>query len=385
MCGSILNEHSANFDVAVIGAGIAGSSLAAELAKHTSVVLIEMEGQPGYHTTGRSAAFFAPTYGPQPIRALTRASFDFFRHPPDQFCDVPLLAPRDVLMVARSDQVDTLRSFLGEVSESSSIRLTSADEARSMHPLLRSDYVGSAAIDTGSREIDVSALHHGYLRSFKSANGTLQNNCRVLSLQRNRNNWLIQTNRSTIEARLIVNTAGAWADEVGQMAEAEPIGLVPKRRTVMMVDMPGDVDPDSLPMVVDIDEEFYMKPETGGFLISPANEDPMPPCDVQPEEIDIARCIERIETAFEIRIGAIRNKWAGLRSFVPDKCPVVGHSAKVDGFFWLAGQGGYGIQTAPALARYAAAVALEKEVPTDLVAEGLAPSEIQPDRLHSTR
>ena len=369
------------FDFAVIGAGIAGASIGAELARHASVMLLEMESQPGYHTTGRSAATFAPGYGPQPIRALTRASAGFFNAPPHGFSETPLLTPRDVIMIARSDQLPALDEFVAELSRELPVERLNGGEMQSRHCLLRHGYAQAGALDTSGSGIDVHALHHGYLATFKASGGLLRNSAEVKRISRETGYWRIETATGTIRAATIINAAGAWADQIGQLAGAESIGLVPKRRTAMTIDAPEGVNVDTLPLIVDIDEEFYMKPDAGRLLISPANEDPMPPCDVQPEELDIAICVDRIEKAFDIEVGNIANKWAGLRSFVADKSPVIGFSQQTEGFFWLAGQGGYGIQTSPALSRLAAAVALGNRIPKDILDEGLDPSSLLPQRI----
>lgn len=370
-----------SFDFGVIGAGIAGASVAAELADFGSVVLLEMEDQPGYHTTGRSAAVFSPGYGPPPIRALTRASADFFHNPPEGFSDVPLLTPLDVIMVARHGQETVLETFLSEVSIEGDIIKLSADAIYQRHPLIRHGYAVGGALDTAGSSIDVHALHRGYLKAFKNAGGALITQAEVRSLERRNQIWQIDTAAGSFSTPVVINASGAWANKVGELARAEPIGLIPKRRTALIIDAPESVDVDRLPLVVDIEEEFYMKGDAGRLLISPANEDPMEPCDVQPEEIDIALCVDRIERAFDIQVGRVSNKWAGLRSFVGDKSPVVGYSQSAEGFFWLAGQGGYGIQSSPALSRYAASLALGNEVPSDILKMGLSPISISPARL----
>ena len=369
------------YEYAVIGAGIAGASVAAELACDASVILVEMESQPGYHTTGRSAAMFAPGYGPQPVRALTRASADFFNAPPDGFSDVDLLSPRDVVMVARSDQTDALDALIDKLVSEAAVERIDAQDLRDRHPLFRAGYAEAGMLDSGGSEIDVNALHQGYLNQFRQRNGQLHTKFEISEMTFDGEVWHLTAGTEVIRATKVINAAGAWADEVGQKAGAELIGLVPMRRTALTVDAPDGVSIDTLPLVVDIDEEFYMKPESGRLLISPANEDPMSPCDAQPEELDIAFCIDRIERAFDIQVRRITTKWAGLRSFVPDKSPVVGFSAKAPQFFWLAGQGGYGIQTAPALARCAAALVSGQPVPEDIIEEGLDLNSLSPERL----
>lgn len=369
-----------NYDVAVIGAGIAGASVAAELAESCSVVLLEQEDQPGYHTTGRSAAVYAPIYGPQPIRALTRASLVFFQALPMGFGKNALLSQIDACFVARPDQSSSLEAMQNELVDVKTVQRISATELRSRVPLLRDGYASGAIWDSGCSKIDVAAMHQGYLRHFKNEGGSIVLKARVLGLARSRSRWSINTTLGEITADIVVNAAGAWADQVGEMAGAEHIGLVPKRRTALIVDAPMGIDLSALPFVVDVEEQFYLKPDAGKLLISPANEDPEPPSDVRPDEMDIAICIDRIERAFNISVRRIEARWAGLRSFVADKCPVVGLSRKVEGFYWLAGQGGYGIQSAPSLAQLAAAEVLTRPIPAHILKEGLDPATIRPQR-----
>lgn len=359
------------FDIAVIGAGIAGASLASALAPSARVVLIECEAQPGYHSTGRSAALFSETYGPPAIRALSRASSQFFKNPPLGFSEHPLLTARGVLMVAREDQADALAALHGELAPRSAVRLLDGAETRRLVPLLHEGYAAGALFEEAAQDIDVHAVHHGYLRRFRAANGTLLTNCEVRGLARNAGHWIIETSKQTLRATIVVNAAGAWADKIAGLAGVEPVGLTPKRRTVLVVAAPEGCDPSPWPMAVDIEEAFYLKPDAGRLLISPADETPVAPCDVQPEELDVAICVDRIETAFDLQVRKIENKWAGLRSFVADKTPVAGYEPNVSDFFWLAGQGGYGIQSAPALARAAAALLRGKNIPADIADQGV--------------
>lgn len=373
-------DSSDSYDVAVIGAGIAGASAACELAASARVILLEGESQPGYHTTGRSAALFSTIYGPDAIRALTRASVAFFADPPDGFATAPLLTPRGVMMVGREDQLARVEAMFRSVSAHDEVQTLDAAEIRRRMPLLRPGYAAAALVEEGASDIDVHALHHGYLRRFRAAGGTLSTDSAILSLDRD-GCWRIGTRRGTIRAGVVVNAAGAWADEIGRMAGARPIRLIAKRRTALVIPAPSGNAPSHWPMVVDIDEQFYLKPDAGRLLISPADETPSPPCDAQPEELDIALCIDRIETAFDLKVERVENKWAGLRSFVRDKTPVVGFDADRPGFFWLAGQGGYGIQSAPALARTAAALILGSPLPADIAHEGVTEAALSPARL----
>ncbi|HKK35766.1 MAG TPA: FAD-dependent oxidoreductase [Paracoccaceae bacterium] len=368
------------YDVAVIGAGIAGASAAAELAATARVALLEMEDRPGRHTTGRSAALFSKTYGPAPIRALSRASEAFFDAPPEGFAGAPLLSPRGVLYPARGDQLPALEAMLEALSGRARLRRLSAAEARALCPLLRPDYAAAAILDDEARDIDVAALHEGFLRRLRALGGDLICKAEATSLSRDGGGWRIETGAGEIRAEVVVNAAGAWADLVAEAAGVTPVGLVPKRRTALIVAAPEGVDPSPMRMAVDVEEGFYLKPEAGKLLISPADETPAPPSDVQPEEMDIAVCVDRIERAFELSIRRIEHKWAGLRSFVADKAPVAGPAPDAPGFVWLAGQGGYGIQTAPAMGRLAAASALGRPIPQDILDQGLDPADLAPGR-----
>lgn len=366
-------------DVAILGAGIAGASLAGELASGASVALLEREAQPGYHTTGRSAALFSTTYGPPVIRALSRASRPFLETPPEGFAAAPLLAPRGALMAAREDQLDALEALATGVAPGA-LRRVSGGEARRLSPLLR-ESCAAGLHEEGARDLDVHALHQGCLRRLTRAGGTLRLNAEALAIEREGGRWRVETRGGAVRATTLVNAAGAWADEVAGMAGAPRIGLQPKRRTALIVRAPEGVEPDRWPMTIDIDEAFYLKPEAGRLLISPADETPSPPCDAQPEDLDVAICVDRIMTAFDLDIRRIERKWAGLRSFVADKAPVAGFDPAAPGFFWLAAQGGYGVQTAPALARLSAALILDRPVPADILDEGVSEAALSPARL----
>ena len=369
------------YDIAVIGAGIAGASVAANLAQRgVRIALLEMESQPGYHTTGRSAAIYSPVYGPEPIRALTRASLGFFNTPLDGFTSNALLSVRNACFLAREDQLGDLAHLQTELGDARTVTRLDQELLQSRVPLLKDGYAVAGLWDSGTSEIDVAALHQGYLRQFKLNEGTVRTNSAVKSINKTSKGWTLCTAQGEIDAAIVVNAGGAWADVLGDMAGAERIGLIPKRRTAVIVDAPEGCDISVLPLTVDVQEQFYLKPEAGKLLISPANEDPESPCDVQPDEMDIAICVDRIEQAFDISVRRIERSWAGLRSFVADKCPVAGFSAQVEGFYWLAGQGGYGIQSAPALAQYAAAEILGLEVPQHILDEGLDPATLKPNR-----
>jgi D-arginine dehydrogenase len=369
-------------DFLVIGAGIAGASVAYELAAYGRVLLLERENLPGYHSTGRSAAVLTENYGNSIIRRLTVASRQFLENPPEGFTPSPLLSSRGVLWIAREDQQDTLARMLTEARQLvPSIHGVDRPEAKRLCPVLRDEYIAATVLEPDAMDMDVHAIHQGFLKGFRNRAGTLVTNAEVTRPERAGESWVVHTDTDRFSAGVVVNAAGAWCDEIGKLAGARPVGLVPKRRTAFIFDGPDIRDLHAWPVVIDVDEQFYFKPESGRILASPADETPMPPCDVYPEEYDVALAVDRIEKAAALSIQHVRRKWAGLRSFVPDKAPVVGMDTFLPGFFWLAGQGGYGIMTSPAMARAAAGLIVDGRLPTDLAAMGLTPENLSPARL----
>ena len=365
----------------VIGAGIAGASAAYELASDSRVIVLERESQPGYHTTGRSAALYTETYGNRAIRALTSGSRAFFEAPPAGFSDHPLLSPRGTLLIGLADQEGSLAMALDEGQRTvDAVSMIGAAEVMRRIPFLKPGYAAAAVWEPEARDMDVHAIHQGFLRGFRARGGKVICDAEVLSLTRS-GDWKIETRAGTFSAPVVINAAGAWADVVAHMAGAKAIGLVPKRRTAFTFDVPAGTALEKVPAVIDVDETWYIKPESGRLLGSPADETPSEPCDAQPEELDLAIAVDRIEQALSFGVGRLHSKWAGLRSFVADKTMVVGYTRSCDGFFWLAGQGGYGIQTSPAMARIAADLARDKPFPKDLEDRGLAPLDLSPDRL----
>jgi D-arginine dehydrogenase len=367
-------------DVVIIGAGIAGASVAAQLSPGMRVALLEREHQPGYHTTGRSAAIFSEIYGNAQIRALSRASRSFFLHSPAGFSDVPLMRKRGSLFIARADQADRLDAFARLPEVAVATRRLSAGQARALVPVLRKGYVETALYEPGASDMDVHALLHGYLRRMRRQGGKLLTDAAVLGLENSVGAWRVRTTAGDVRAPVVVNATGAWVDRIAALAGAEPIGIEPLRRTAALVDAPAGLSISDWPMAIDIDEAFYFKPDSGQILLSPADETPSPPCDAIPEEWDVAVAVDRVEAATTLQIAHVRRKWAGLRCFVRDRSPVVGYDPALPGFFWLAALGGYGIQTAPAMGRLAAALLEQRQPPADILAAGLEPARLAPGR-----
>jgi D-arginine dehydrogenase len=370
-------------DFLVIGGGIAGVSVAAHLAAHGKVILIERESYPGYHSTGRSAALFSETYGNRTVRALTRAGRGFYESFAGGLARTPILAPRGFLLYALPGQADTLgRTWARLAARASNLRLLSATEACALVPVLRSEMVEAAIYEANARDIDVHELYSSYLRLLRSRGGRMVLSAPALSMSFS-DSWRVKTPAGEFISPVIVNAAGAWADEVAALARLPGIGLVPKRRTALIITTPSGVDLRGWPMTCDVEETVYFKPDASKLLISPADETPMSPCDVQPDELDVAIAIARFQQVTKIEVQHIEKKWAGLRSFVADKTPVVGFDPLGPGFFWVAGQGGYGIQTAEGVASTATALITEGQLPKDVVGLGVNMMVLSPSRFNN--
>jgi D-arginine dehydrogenase len=368
-------------DLIVIGAGMAGAAAAAHLAAERRVVLLERESQPGYHSTGRSAALFTETYGNRAIRILTGASRDFYEAWADGFTEHPVLTPRGALMFAMPGQEALLAETWGDLSSlDPRVRLLAADEARAMVPVLRPERVVGAVLESDAMDIDVHALHQGYLRLLRRRGGRLVTEAEVRALSSAQHLWTVATAAGDFTAPIVVNAAGAWADVIAERAGLPPIGLAPKRRTALTIAVPAGIATGAWPMTLDVAETFYFKPEAGRLLVSPADETPIEPCDVQPDELDVAIAIDRLMRATTIEVTRVERKWAGLRSFVADKTTVCGFDPLAQGFFWLAGQGGYGIQTAEGMARCAVSLIGGGGLPDDIATKGLAAATLSPAR-----
>jgi D-arginine dehydrogenase len=345
------------------------------------VVLLEAEDQPGLHATGRSAAMFFESYGNATVRALTRASREFFQQPPPGFAAVPLLSPRGALFVADAQRLPALDALLESHAGTASFVELDADDALRHCPVLRPDWVAGGLLDDSGHDMDVAAIHVGYLRLGRQAGMRLVTGAAESAITRDARAWRVRTRAGEFVAPVLVNAAGAWADRVAVAAGVRPLGLLPLRRTVVLLPAPAGHEIAAWPLVIDVEEEFYFKPDAGKLLLSPANEDPMEPCDAMPDDIDVAIAVDRFEHATTVQVTRVGHSWAGLRSFVADRSPVAGFAPDAEGFFWLAGQGGYGIQMAPALARAAAAMLTGSEMPADIAREGVTEAMLSPRRL----
>ncbi len=378
------SERPAHVDVLVIGGGMAGVTVAAALAPHRRVLLVEAEPQLAQHATGRSAAAFLETYGPPEVRHLTRAS----RAAMDAASADPLtpaiLTLRPLLWLARADQLD---HFDALTTAQPALERLDVAAATAILPVLRPGYLAAAALERNAADIDVAALHQHHLRLLRAAGGRVVTSAAVLDAERPGDGpWRVRLgpegDGTTVEAEVVVNAAGAWADAVAARFGARPVGLVPKRRTAALARAAVPVDP-RWPLASDVGEGFYLKPEGDHVLVSPADETPSEPVDAQPDELDVARALERVDAATTLGLRSVVRAWAGLRTFAPDGNPVVGPDPDVRGFVWLAGQGGYGIQMAPALAALAAALVMDGPLPEGL--DGLDIARLAPDRPGPTR
>ncbi|MDY6944996.1 MAG: FAD-dependent oxidoreductase [Pseudomonadota bacterium] len=368
-------------DVIVIGAGIAGAGVAAHLAEHAKVILLERESQPGYHSTGRSAALFSEIYGNQHVRALSRASRDFFFSPPPDFTPIDLVKPRGTLFIATHQQESLIEAMLQEPGVGQLTEFIDTKAACEKCSILDGSKIVGGLFEAASQDIEVHELHQGYLRMFRTRGGVLFNSMAVDGLDYANGSWQVAAGKLRFSAPYIVNAAGAWADQFAALAGVSPVGLTPKLRTAALVPVPAELGVRNYPIVIDIAEQFYFKPDAGDLLVSPADETPVQPCDAQPDEYDIAVAIDRIEQVTTLQINRVTHRWAGLRTFAPDKTPVVGWDTRASGFFWLAGQGGYGIQTAPALSQLAASTVLGRGVPERLLNHGVDADALHPRRL----
>lgn len=367
------------FDVVILGGGIAGASLFAALAPHLRIALLEREPALAYHTTGRSAAMFAPGYGTPPVQALSRASASFFAEPPPAFGG-PLVSRRAMMHVAGPGQIEALIHLAQSRASDRSLRWLNPEEAWSKAPILRRQRLAGALLDSGGADIEVARLHQGYLAQGRAAGGEIFAGLGAASLERRGGVWRVDAGEQAFAAPALVNAAGAWSDEIASMAGLTPRGLLPLSRTVVLTDAPATPEFARWPTVMDVRERFYFRPFAGRLLITGANETPSPPCDAAPDEGAIAKALARFQSACDYPVQRLTARWAGLRTFAPDRVPLIGWTAEAEGFFWFAGQGGTGIQSAPAAASLAAALFLSQPPPEHLAARGVDPAAFSPDR-----
>jgi D-arginine dehydrogenase len=380
---TLTRMNSEVVDVVVVGGGIAGTSVAALLAETLQVAVLERESHPGLHSTGRSAALFSEIYGGTTIRALSRGSREFFYSPPPDFAAGPLVKPRDILQIATTEQLPRLEEFANLPDIAAAVHWLDASAVQAACPILRPGHIVAGVMETASADMDVNAIHQGFLRQLRAHGGQLLVNSEVNTIEHTGTRWKVTVGERVIQADVVVNAAGAWADVIARQAGVHEVGLQPRRRTALIVDAPKEMSIDAWPAVIDIDELFYFKPDAGALLVSPADETPSEPCDAWPDDMDVAIAVDRLQNATTLEVERVRRSWAGLRSFVSDRTPVVGYAPDAPGFFWLAGQGGYGIQTSPGMARLAAALVRRQPVPADLVDFGLDVATLRPERLRS--
>ncbi|MCJ2188175.1 NAD(P)/FAD-dependent oxidoreductase [Novosphingobium beihaiensis] len=343
---------NARYDIVVVGAGMAGASLAAAIGTHASVLVIETEERPGYHTTGRSAAFWCESYGGPDVLSLTLASRPALE-------TLGLLTPRRALTLGRKGEEARVEAFARKYSAAGvEVEMLGRAGIESHVPGLREDWV-CGAFEPSCCDIDVASLHQHYLKLARKAGVDIACRAGLAAAERTDSGWMLTlADGQRIAAAILVNAAGAWADPVARLAGVQTLGITPYRRTIAQLAV-SPAAPDDLPLVLDISGAFYFKPEQGRLWLSPHDETPSPPCDVAPEELDVALAIDRFEQVVDWRIDRLEHRWAGLRSFASDRLPVYGFAPEDRAFFWFAGQGGFGIQTAPAAAELGARLLLD--------------------------
>ncbi|MEQ9331640.1 FAD-dependent oxidoreductase [Thalassobaculum sp.] len=368
-------------DFIVVGGGIAGLSVAYELAAEGSVAVLEAESAPGYHATGRSAAVLSENYGPALWSRLVTASRAFLERPPEGFAPVPLVGPRGALFLAMEHEKEALRDqAAGMAGRGAAVELMPAGDATRLCPVLRTERFALALFERDCLDIDTDALMTGYGRGLRARGGRLHTDARVGRLSRRAGTWTAVTAGGTFEAPVIVNAAGGWARDVAALAGIGPREVVPFRRSAATFDPPAGTDIRHWPMTFDVAETFYFKPEAGRVMVSPVDMAACEPCDAQADELEVAIAVDRIQAFTSLEVRAIRHRWGGLRTFAPDHEPVIGPDPAAEGFVWLAGQGGNGVMAAAAAARLAAGLATGRGVPGDLAALGITADGVSPGR-----
>jgi D-arginine dehydrogenase len=361
-------------DILVIGGGIAGLSAAAALSKHARVTVLEAEEQIGFHSSGRSATMLHYFLGDRLVRALTLASRGFIENPPDGFTDVPLGHAMPVLIHAREDEREELDALELEIRQFADLDRLDVKGVHELCPLLKEDAV-HGLVDRNAIRLDAHALLQGNLRKVRTCGGELHTGVRVSRIERAGGNWTVAGKTGAVfTAPILINAAGSWADRVASLAGVQPLGLEPKRRTIITFDAPPGTNLEGLPFAKTIPDELYFAPESGRLFASPMDEVPSEPCDAQPDEYEVALAAYRMEERTTVEVRQIHSKWAGLRTFTPDRHPAVGFAPDTEGFFWLAGQGGFGLQTSPAMAAIVESLIAGADWPVpDVAREDLLP------------
>ncbi len=375
-------ETSATADILVVGGGVAGLSAAAMLAPHAKVTVLEAEESIGFHSSGRSATMLHYALGNALVRSLTLASRGFFDAPPDQFSDVPLGRRTPVLVHAREDELAALNALDSAIAPFATLDRVGPDEIVALCPVLRIGSGGAVAglVDRNAVKLDAHALLQGYARTLRQRGGKVATSARAVSIARSGGAWIVSTERGeSFSASVLVNAGGAWSDAVAHMAGVPPLKLEPRRRTIITFDGPVGADVAQWPFAKTIGDELYFAPESGRLLASPMDEVPTAPCDAQPDDYEVALAAHRVEERTTMKVRRIVHKWAGLRTFAPDGKPVAGFDPRAEGFFWLAGQGGFGLQTSPAMAAVAASLIARAPWPIETV----SPEQLGPARFAS--
>ena len=366
-------------DILIIGGGIAGLSAASALVADAKVTVLEAEEAVGYHSSGRSATMLHYALGDPLVRALTLASRPFFDAPPDGFTDVPLGTKRALLVHARADEVDKLERLHADIAPFAKLERLNQDGLHDACPVIRTGEGGSVAglLDAKAIHLDPHALLQGHVRQLRRSGGEIGIGARVRTIGRQGSSWQVGTeDGKSLSAPIVVNAAGAWADVTAKLAGLVPLGVVPLRRTIITFDGPAGVDTGGWPFARTVDDELYFAPESGRIFASPMDEVPSDPCDAQPDEYEVALAAHRVEQRTTLKVERIHSRWAGLRTFAPDRHPIVGFDPRAEGFFWLAGQGGYGLQTSPIMAEIARSLIVGTPWPINNV----QPQELSPVR-----
>ncbi len=373
-------------DVCIIGGGMAGASVAFHLAPHARITLLERESHVGYHSTGRSAALYSPNYCTSLIQRLTLAGQPFLTSPPAGFTATPLLHDRGYLMIGRTAQLAARGQYEQEArAVGLDTRRLTIPQACELVPVLRPEAIDWALLDPSAWDLDVDSLLQGFLRGARANDASVLTSREAVTLTRDGDAWRITGSGCDFRAGIVVNAAGAWADEVARRAGVAPLGLVPHRRTAFIFEPPESVAVANWPMVADAEEQFYFKPDAGRLLGSLAEEVPSPPVDALPEDLDVAIAVDRIEQIIDFPVRRVLRSWTGLRVFGPDRDPVSGFDPDAPGFYWHAGLGGVGIQTAAGLGAFAAAMIRSEALPAALTERGVSAGQLAPERLRSRK